>query len=114
MDEFPPHLSNLPGADIVAAGLTDFGAGLVTVNSCLVALIVPHLGRAGIVVDGLGELIPEPERTLYRLLGQDGSGLDPYPRYNAFKRRIVSFARALAARRRALELRVGEVVPLGE
>ena len=97
MGEFPKELDDLPGADLVAAGMADIGASRVSENACLVAMVSPHLQRAGIRVGQCAELIPEPERTLYRLLGNDGTGRDPYSRYNALKRRIVSFARALSA-----------------
>jgi hypothetical protein len=100
MTKLPRGLMELPGADLVSAGLAHVTEGRVTQEACLVSMLVHHLKRAGIVVGDAEELVPEPERTLYRLLGEEVSVQDPYPRYNALRRRIASFARAMSNWRR--------------
>jgi hypothetical protein len=102
--EYPPNFDRLPGADLVVAGVADVENSRVSVEACLVAMASLHLARAGIEVDDSTTLIPNAERTLYELLSTDGSGKNPYPRYNSLKRRIVSFARALSQLRRVNKL----------
>jgi hypothetical protein len=86
---------DLPGADLIAQGLGDLGAGAETEAALLVSIGAPRLRQLGLeVVDP----IPGGEHRLYELL----SRTDPdsaHSRYNALVRRLVSFERALACAR---------------
>ena len=84
------RLTDLPGGDLIAAGLDDLRRGLETVPALLVSVGAPRLRRLGLSVPSA---IPDPERRLYVLLARD----DPaaaHGRYNALVRRLVSFERA--------------------
>ena len=85
----------LPGGDMVDAGLADLAAGRVTIESLLVSLAAPRLRREGIPV---GPVHEHPEENLYNLLARDAGDLT-HARYNAYLRRIVSFADACPAAR---------------
>ena len=88
----------LPGADFVHAGLSDLAAGRHSVAACLVRIARTRLSRAGLTLKG--ENHSEPELDLYRLLVAQGG--DAYGRYNALLRELISFERALDARRARL------------
>ena len=92
---FPP---NLPGADLVSAGVAALRRRDFTVEALLVAVGAPRLRRAGLDLPlAAGE--PEaPELALYAALCA-GDG-DAHSRYNALIRRLVSFERALETARR--------------
>jgi hypothetical protein len=82
---------DLPGGDLVEAGLQDLVAGTLSPPGLLVASFAPRLARLGIAVPEHD--IDEPEHRLYELLARE----DPdaaHSRYNALVRRMVSFARA--------------------
>ncbi|MGH2888679.1 MAG: hypothetical protein ACRDL8_23430 [Solirubrobacteraceae bacterium] len=90
---------DLPGADLVLEGLTDLEAGRVSVPALLVLSARRRLARAGI--DLPPAAVEDVERTLYLKLHElDPSGA--YTRYNALRRRLVSFCDAFEhdARRR--------------
>jgi hypothetical protein len=97
-------MGGLPGELWVRQGLADFQAGLHTIHSCLVRIARPRLSRAGLMPPSApgqtSEPEPEPELELYDLLKQEGG--DPYSRYNALVRELVSFENALDWRRRSL------------
>jgi hypothetical protein len=83
----------LPGGELVEAGLQDLSRGVESPEALLVASFAPRLRRLGIPVPDSG--IPDPEHRLYAALAQ----LRPnsaHRRYNALIRRAVAFARALA------------------
>ncbi|HJZ79216.1 MAG TPA: hypothetical protein VKD91_02690 [Pyrinomonadaceae bacterium] len=81
----------LPGADLVEAGLQDLRAGRETIAALLVAIGAPRLRTLGLE---LPENLPDhPEHRLYDLLAQDDSD-SAHSRYNAYVRRLVSYARA--------------------
>jgi hypothetical protein len=81
--------ANLPGQDLVRAGLSDLAAGRVTESALLVAMAAPRLRTLGFdVPPGGGEY---PSHRLYQLLSKDD---DAHSRYNALVGRMVSFARA--------------------
>lgn len=87
------EIIDLPGGDLVAAGLRDAEAGAATAAALLVAIGAPRLRRLGYpapldVVD--------PERRLYELLARDDEDA-AHGRYNALVRRLVSFERAAEA-----------------
>jgi len=80
----------LPGHDLVSAGLADLAAGLETTSALLVAMAAPRLRMLGIDVPVSSEA--QPSHRLYELLSQGERGA--HGRYNALVGRIVSFARA--------------------
>lgn len=73
-------------------GLADLARGVETSESLLVATFASRLRRAGLEIPT--HTVAEPERRLYLLL----AAREPdaaYGRYNALRRRLVSFAHAL-------------------
>ena len=83
-------MGDLPGAELVSAGLDDLRRGEQTVEALLVSIGATRLRATGLDVP---EPLPEPELALYRLLGQE-HGADAYGRYNALVRRLISYQRA--------------------
>lgn len=84
----------LPGADLVAAGLVDCEAGRETIESLLVQIGKPRLGLLGIDVPVSEEAAVEADRKLYHLLAAE-HGDAAHSQYNSLLRRLVSFERAL-------------------
>ena len=84
---------NLPGADLMIAGLDDVAAGRETVAGELVKIGSPRLRESGVNVD----VSLDADRQLYRLLSAS-HGLAAHSQYNALVRQLVSFERALAQR----------------
>ena len=83
--------ADLPGHELVSAGLADLAAGRESESALVVAMAAPRLRALGYdVPPGEGER-PAHHR-LYELLA-DGDN-DPHSRYNALVGRMVSFARA--------------------
>ena len=81
---------DLPGHELVRAGLADLAAGQETEAALLVAMAAPRLRALGFEVPpGGGE---QPSHLLYELLTRTGRGA--HSRYNALVGRMVSFARA--------------------
>ena len=83
--------NDLPGHELVAAGLADVDAGRQTEAALLVRMAGPRLRRLGFLVPEAGGVRAAHE--LYDLLSE----ADPataHSRYNALTRRILSFARA--------------------
>jgi hypothetical protein len=76
----------------VAQGLVDLAAGRVTEASLLVSIAAPRLEQLGFVVPSP---IADPEERLYQLLEAE-HGDAAHGRFNALRRRIVSFQRAAA------------------
>lgn len=88
---FSVRWADLPGADLVSAGLDDLRLSRTTAEALLVSMGAPRLRRSGVDVPCP---LPEPEHGLYQLLAAE----DPdsaHSRYNALVRRLVSFERAL-------------------
>lgn len=88
----PAIAHDLPGQDLIAAGLADLARGVASVPALLVSIGAPRLASLGVT---LPRVLPTPEHTLYEQLRQE----DPdtaHSRYNALIRRLVSFERALA------------------
>jgi hypothetical protein len=83
-------VSELPGADLVDAGLADLERGIESVESLLVSIGAPRLSRLGFTVD---RPFDSPEKRLYALLAAEDPGA-AHSRYNALVRRLVSFERA--------------------
>ena len=88
--------SELPGAELVSAGLDALERGEPTVEALLVAIGASRLRRAGVDVPTLPG-IREPELALYAALRKT-NGTNAHSAYNALIRRLVSFERALEAR----------------
>lgn len=84
---------DLPGGDLVVAGLRDLSSGIESPEALLVASFAPRLLRLGVPVPT--HAIPEPEHRLYGILAER-HGDAAHGRYNALVRRLVSFARTLA------------------
>ncbi len=83
-------LSNLPGGDLIAAGIHDLDCGDETIAALLVSIGAPRLRRLGFTITAP---FPDPERRLYAAL----AATDPptaHGRFNALVRRLVSFERA--------------------
>jgi len=74
----------------VDAGLADLAEGRATAEAMAVSLAAPRLRREGVPV---GPVLEDPEDRLYDLLAQTEGGL-AHERYNAWLRRLVSFADA--------------------
>ena len=91
----PVESDALPGADLIAEGLSDLAAGKESTASLLVSIGALKLRRYGIEVP---PTIDEPNLRLYRLL-QQAHGDAAHSRYNALIRRLVSYERALACER---------------
>jgi hypothetical protein len=82
--------SDLPGHELVSAGLVDLAAGRESESGLLVAMASPRLRALGFdVPEGGGE---RPSHRLYELLSEADDGA--HSRYNALVARVVSFARA--------------------
>ena len=83
-------LANLPGADLVARGISDLAAGRRSVEALLVSRATARLRACGVPV---GRPLPDADRQLYRLLAErDETGA--HSAYNALTRRLVSFMHA--------------------
>jgi hypothetical protein len=82
--------TDLPGGDLIGAGLRDLGQRLETIPALLVSIGAPRLRRLGYAIP---TPIDDPERRLYTLLARDGAA-GAHSRYNALVRRLVSFERA--------------------
>jgi len=90
-----PEYLELPGQDLIAAGIADLERGIESVPALLASIGAPRLASLGV---SLPTLFPDAEHRLYQLLRRD----DPdaaHSRYNALVRRLVSFERALACGR---------------
>jgi hypothetical protein len=83
-------VSELPGAELVEAGLRDLAEGVESSEALLVSIGAPRLARLGYAV---AAAFDSPEKRLYEKLRAE----DPdaaHSRYNALVRRLVSFERA--------------------
>lgn len=92
MAERPVSGLELPGADLVAAGIADLREERETEAALAVATAAARLRAAGLEVPGWGPA--RPSHRLYSLLAKT-RGDDAHGRYNALLRRVASFARAL-------------------
>lgn len=82
--------ADLPGGDLIEAGLDDLREHRQTIAALLVSIGAPRLRQLGLRVP---RTEADPERCLYELLARS----DPdsaHGRYNALVRRLVSFERA--------------------
>lgn len=90
------ELAALPGGLLVREGLADLAAGRETIAALVVAVAAARLRRAGLPVPDHDWR--EPELALYDALRRTRPA-DAYSQYNSLIRQIVSFGRALEARR---------------
>jgi hypothetical protein len=81
---------DLPGHELVSAGLADLAAGRETQASLVVAMAASRLRTLGFDVPPCQ--VDQPGHRLYELLVEDDGGA--HSRYNALVGRIVSFTRA--------------------
>ena len=81
---------DLPGAELVRAGLADLERGVESVEALLVSIGAPRLERLGFRVRSP---IAAPEHALFERLRQEDAD-SAHARYNALVRRLVSFERA--------------------
>lgn len=83
-------MRDLPGHDLIDAGLADLARGRESVGALLVSIGAPRLRRLGLAV-------PPPivgaERRLYEQLRREQPDA-AHSHYNALIRRLVSFERA--------------------
>lgn len=80
----------LPGGDVVDTGLADLAHDRESPESLAVSLAAPRLRREGVPV---GNVHDDPERRLFEHLSRTEGDL-AHARYNAYLRRLVSFADA--------------------
>jgi hypothetical protein len=83
-------IRELPGEDLVEAGLRDLERGIESAEALLVSIGAPRLHQLGLSVP---EPLPDPELRLYEHLCRDNPD-EARSRYNALIRRLVSFERA--------------------
>ena len=87
-----PPPSDLPGSELVEAGLRDLSEGRRSVAALLVSIGAPRLRQLGFEVPAP---IEGPEHPLYDMLAVEDAD-SAHGRYNALVRRLVSFERAAA------------------
>ncbi|MGQ0640434.1 MAG: hypothetical protein ACT4P6_06635 [Gemmatimonadaceae bacterium] len=87
--------NNLPGSDLIEAGVRDLQSGVVTIAALLVSIGAPRLRQLGFE---LPPTLANPEHSLYQLLASENQD-SAHGRYNALVRRLVSFERAAACAR---------------
>ena len=92
----PCPWNDLPGAELVSAGLAALERDEPTAEALLVAIGASRLRHAGLEVPTLPR-IQDPEISLYQALCKT-EGANAHSAYNALIRRLVSFERALEAR----------------
>lgn len=86
-------MRDLPGADLISAGLRDLGEGRESEEALLVLIGGPRLRGLGFDVPTRRPGDEQPEHRLYRVLAEK-HGNEAHSRYNALVRRLVSFERA--------------------
>ena len=87
---------DLPGADLVSAGIEALRRGDRTVEALLVMVGARRMGAAGLDIPPGLPLERYPEHALYAAVAVEHPD-DAHSRYNALVRRLVSFERALEA-----------------
>jgi hypothetical protein len=81
---------DLPGHELVSAGLVDLAAGRESEASLVVAMAAPRLRSLGFDVPP--SVVEQPGHRLYEVLSEHDGGA--HSRYNALVGRMVSFVRA--------------------
>jgi hypothetical protein len=85
-------LEDLPGAEIVLAGLADLKAGSTSINALAVQSAAPRLRALGLEIGDVEDVVPAAHK-LYGQLNRD-LGDAAHSRYNAILSRVTSFAQA--------------------
>lgn len=98
-DWWSEEIEDLPGAELVFPGLKDAASGRWTIEGLLVAIGSPRLRELGLPVPPAEGLPYRPEHRLYERL-EEKTERSVHSQYNALIRRLVSFERGLAARKR--------------
>ena len=93
-------LEGLPGADLVAQGLSDLARSKHTAEAALVEVARTRLVELGLVVGGRTVGDQDAELVLYARLGERFPAGDPYGLYCAWLDQLVSFMSALGNRKR--------------
>ncbi len=88
----PMEIEDLPGNDLILAGIEDLRNGTESAPVLLVSIGAPRLRALGVSIPV--QTFLNPEHRLYKLLRRE----DPdaaHSRYNALVNRLVSFERAV-------------------
>lgn len=85
-----PAPVELPGGDVIRAGLLDLARNVESVSALLVSIGAPRLRRLGYAIP---HPLNRPEHRLYQRLASANPDT-AHSRYNALIRRLVSFERA--------------------
>ncbi len=93
------NFDGLPAVELLQQGLADLAHRRDSVAACLVKIASPRLRRCGKTVDLTDDEALAAGYDLYALPGNE-YGREAHSRYNALRRELVSFERALEARRR--------------
>ena len=96
--------SEVPGQELVEAGLAAMERGEWTVEALLVAVGAPRLRFIGLHVPDLPDAPDHPEIALYHALGRIYPD-DTHSRYNALIRRLVSYEQEMERRKYASRAR---------
>ena len=92
-----PKENDLPGQELVEAGLAALGRGEWTAEALLIAIGAPRLRSIGLHLPDLTHAPSHPELALYHTLGRLHPD-DTHTRYNALIRRLVSYEHAMERR----------------
>ena len=95
-----PQPSEVPGQDLIEAGLAAIERGEWTVEALLVAVGAPRLRFIGLRLPDLSGAPDHPELALYHALGRIHPD-DTHSRYNALIRRLVSYEQEMERRKYA-------------
>jgi len=94
----PLPYAELPGGDLIAAGLEDLRRGIDSAPALLAQIGAPRLRQLAIDVPARDPSGPLAEHRLYELLARE-HGNNAHSRYNALIRKLVSFTHAAACAR---------------
>lgn len=84
-----PSMTAVPGGDLVAIGLADLAEGRETIPSMLVTMARTRLRRLGYAVPEVAT--DDPQMRLYELVEAEVGPARAHARYNALRRRLLSF-----------------------
>jgi hypothetical protein len=89
----PPTVDDaIPGSDLVRAGLDDLATGHLTVEALLLVQARSRLRELGYDVPDVP--VDRSEERMYRLIEREVGPRRAHARYNALRRRLLSFIRA--------------------
>ena len=101
----PDVRPDLPGGDLIAAGIAALDRGERTQEALLVAVAPNRLEALGLSVPPAAFEIDDPNMALYAAVSEGGGG---HSQYNALLRRLSSFIRAASQVRTADRIEAGE------